>query len=53
MKAVIEFEVEDKEDFVKRWWAAGASIPEEDWYLLDGAYQQVPAKQVAEEVQSD
>ena len=51
MKAVIEFEVENKEDFVKQYQAS--SLPNQEWYLLDGANQQVPAQQVAEEVQQD
>jgi len=47
VKAVIEFEVEDREDFIRQWKASGT---DEDWYLLDGASQKIHAREILEDV---
>jgi len=48
LTAVIEFEVDSPEDFVKQWRAN--RLPDQEWYLLDGAFYQIPAERVAENI---
>jgi len=47
VKAVIEFEVEDEEEFLKKW--EYQALPDEEWFLLDGASKKVPARKIHED----
>jgi len=46
VKAVIEFEVENREDFIRQWKASGT---DEDWYLLDGADQKKHVREILQD----
>ena len=48
LTAVIEFEVDSPEDFVKQW--KSNQLPDEEWSLIDGAFYQIPAERVAENI---